>query len=669
MKSGGDSGGIESSKSISLFLAVLMTCGTAFSLSSFIAQTTIAPPLAGNLDIVFYDMAPDTHTYPGDNNVTMIGLDMTASLENVQVISIDFTLGGTVTPAGIDSVALTGYSYSDVEGNWHLCEFARTTVTAPTFAVPGTGNLEECAGTSGRDFLVTTSSTRSVHVRLSVSDVASVNTTIQLSVTGINTDGSVVGGTGTTALIWVFDALFKDDIESGLNGWTASGGDGGGTYPNGLWHLSSGEEGCANSQYNEDFYSSPTTSWWYGHKHEDPWNPGTFICTYATWIPGDPMNFTMNWGNLTSPWINATGVEELYITFWHLLSRELYMGVDIAALWLYDGQWHQVSPTYHFTDDIWQRVSYNLSAYAGRHVKLEFRFDTIDRHNNLFLGWFIDDVALYGANNRWVIPPGPPTIIKAVLSGPNHENVRISWELSMDDGAPLFGVNRYDIYRGDIYDGDGIGYALHDSVPNGTSEYIDVLAGEGDLSNHFYIICAVDNNGLGECAKDQAGKSIRTLVQGMNLVSIPLIQWDESFATVLQTVDYDDIWVYDSTSAGWSWQMVSKPYMGALLQLDHTMGFWVDVAQNCNLTVAGIVPKVTEIVFHEGWNLIGFPSFSQSPTVGNFRAIVPVEEIEGYDPLAPPYFLRKMADVDVFQTGFGYWVKVFTSSSWMVINS
>lgn len=669
MRCGGEIGGNELKKSISLFLAVLMTCGTVFSLSPFIASNTLAPPLAGNLDITFWDLAPDTHTFPGEDNVTMIGLEMTASVDNVQVKSIDFTLGGSSGPAGIDSVAIQGTSHSDIDGTWHRCEFARRAVTSPTFTIPQTGDLKECAGTPGRNFLVTTSVTRSLFVRLSVSDIASVNTTIQLSVTDITTNGIVAGGTGTSGSIQVMKTIFRDEMESGQSGWTIRGGDGGGSYPNGLWHLSSGEEDCINNQYNEKFYSSPATSWWYGHRHEDPMNPGTFVCTYATWIPGNPMNSTKNWGNLTSPWIDTSGMQELYITFWHMLWRELYNGVDVGILWLYDGTWHKISPSYDHTNEMWQRQSYNLSAYTGRIIKLEFRFDTMDGHNNIFLGWFVDDVTLYGTGGGATIPPRPPTIVTAVLSGVDHEDVRIVWDLSMDDGAPFFRVVDYAIYRGDAYDPNGIGYVLYDTVPNGTTEYTDVGAGEGDPSNHFYIICALDVVGFSDCTRDQAGKYTRPLSQGMSLVSIPLVQWDESLTTVLQTVDYEEVWGYDSSSSRWSWQMESKPYNGALLTLDHTMGFWIDVALDSNLTVAGVVPMSTDIELHEGWNLVGFPSFSSSFTVGDLKASIAAVDVEGYDGAAQPYFLMELVDAEPLRTGSGYWVRVVNGSTWIVVSS
>jgi hypothetical protein len=48
------------------------------------------------------------------------------------------------------------------------------------------------------------------------------------------------------------------------------------------------------------------------------------------------------------------------------------------------------------TDGYWWKLMLNLSAYAGEQVQLEFRFDTMDEKNNMYLGWFIDDLAVYG---------------------------------------------------------------------------------------------------------------------------------------------------------------------------------------------------------------------------------------------------------------------------------
>jgi hypothetical protein len=408
MRSGGRIGGNVITKSISLLLAVMMTTTAILAISPFISQTTTAPPAAGVLDITFYDTTPDTQTFPGDENVTMIWLEMTASGDDVQVNSMDFTLGGTVGPSEIANAALWGDSYSSQQGRWRECEFANNPVAGTTFTIPQTGNLKECAFGSGDDFVVRVSRPRFILAHLSMSPTVNLDDTVQLTADSVNTNGTVVGGTGTTAPVQVLSVLYSDDMESGLGGWTTSGNDASGSYLDGLWHLSSGENDCTNNNYNSEFHKSPSTSWWYGHRHDNPWNPGTFVCTFNTWVPGDPMNSTANWGNLTSPEIDTTGMKTMYLTFWHMLWGELGVGPDFdnGYLWLYDGSWHDLSPSpdgYDYTSERWMKETFNLSAYAGKTIKLEFRFDTIDQHNNFFLGWFVDDVTIYGKMEKHAI--------------------------------------------------------------------------------------------------------------------------------------------------------------------------------------------------------------------------------------------------------------------------
>jgi hypothetical protein len=48
--------------------------------------------------------------------------------------------------------------------------------------------------------------------------------------------------------------------------------------------------------------------------------------------------------------------------------------------------------------------------------------------------------------------------------------------------------------------------------------------------------------------------------------------------------------------------------------------------------------------------------------------VVPVERIEGFDALVPPYFLRIMSDGDFLQAGFGYWIRVESPAIWTIEN-
>ncbi len=273
------------------------------------------------------------------------------------------------------------------------------------------------------------------------------------------------------------------------------------------------------------------------------------------------------------------------------------------------------------------------------------------------------------AVNIGVISLRPPTLTQAVLSGNDLENVTLNWSLSPDDGNGSMTVTGYRIYRNMTYDPDGLGYSLISSLSNGTSTFTDFGAGEGDPNNHFYRVCARDVNNTTAYSIAQAGKFTRPLVKGPNLASIPLIQSDESVEKVLQTVEFDKAWIYDSPSEKWKWFMTFKPYKGELKTIDETQGFWVNVTNDCNFTVAGIVPIQTMIHLIRGWDLVGYPSFQQDYTVANLKVDVMAERVEGFEALAPPYFLRLMLDGDVLQPGYGYWVKVADETTWVVVTS
>ncbi|MCK4366714.1 MAG: right-handed parallel beta-helix repeat-containing protein, partial [Thermoplasmata archaeon] len=142
-------------------------------------------------------------------------------------------------------------------------------------------------------------------------------------------------------------------------------------------------------------------------------------------------------------------------------------------------------------------------------------------------------------DNRSLFPQ-PPENITASLEGKEHENVTVSWDLSRDE---TYGsIVGYDVYRGTLYVPSGIDYTLVDSLANGSSSWTDIGSGEGDANDYFYVVCALSNTSLSSCTSDQAAKFTRTLASGPNLVSVPLIQSNESIETVLQTVEYDKAW-------------------------------------------------------------------------------------------------------------------------------
>ncbi|TET90651.1 MAG: hypothetical protein E3J35_06125 [Methanomassiliicoccales archaeon] len=263
----------------------------------------------------------------------------------------------------------------------------------------------------------------------------------------------------------------------------------------------------------------------------------------------------------------------------------------------------------------------------------------------------------------------PPILLSATLSGQTLDNVTLTWTPSPDDGAGTRSVTGYEIYRNTTHNAEGNDYQLIASLPNATSQYVDNSAGEGNPNNYFYRLCAVGLNNTTECASDQAGKFTRQLDIGTNLVSIPIIQSDERIETVLQTVSFDKAWSFDSLNQEWNSFIRLKPYVQSLQYVNHTMGLWINVIKESNLTVAGIVPISTNIQLHSGWNLIGIPSFDVNYTVGDLKSTIPLERAEGFDPVAPPYFLRKLQDSDILLAGQGYWIQVPQDTIWTLTNT
>jgi parallel beta-helix repeat protein len=259
-----------------------------------------------------------------------------------------------------------------------------------------------------------------------------------------------------------------------------------------------------------------------------------------------------------------------------------------------------------------------------------------------------------------------PVVLQAVLTGNDMENVSISWSLSLDDGGGANSVVEYQIYRNTSYDHTGLSYVLVGSVPSGTSGFVDTFAGEGNPADYFYQICARDLNNFTRCSEIQAAKFTRHLKEGPNLVSIPLIQSSESAVTVLQTLNWNNTWKYNSSTQKWIWHMKSKPFAGELRNFNHREGLWANVVVESNLTVAGLVPSITAIQLRAGWNLVGFPSVNTTYTAGELKAVTGATRVEGYDANSPPYFLREMQDLDILLGGQGYWIFVPADVIWTV---
>ena len=160
-----------------------------------------------------------------------------------------------------------------------------------------------------------------------------------------------------------------------------------------------------------------------------------------------------------------------------------------------------------------------------------------------------------------------------------------------------------------------------------------------------------------------------TLSQGWNLVSLPLIQSDESIDEVLESIDgkWDCVQYYDSTDPDhWKSHNIYRPdSLNDLHYLDHRMGFWINITEpNVNLTVRGYIPSSTSINLYAGWNLVGYPSLN-TETVANALWGTGADKVMVCN-TSEPYNIKEVGPNYVMKPGEGYWVHVPADSVWVV---
>lgn len=263
-------------------------------------------------------------------------------------------------------------------------------------------------------------------------------------------------------------------------------------------------------------------------------------------------------------------------------------------------------------------------------------------------------------------PPAAPALVWSVLEGPSNENVLISWSLSADDGAGDDDVSHYAIYYSVIYDGDG--YSYLGEVNMSETSFTHILAGDGDWNSYFYYVQANDTSGNANWS-GQAGKLARYLEEGKQIASIPLVQEDTTLEVVLQTLEgcYKHVRYYKSSDQSHHWKSywTFKTYR-TLFEINHTMGFWIDMTRDDHLVVAGLVPDVTGIALGHGWNFVGYPSFLER-RVSEALADVDWMKVQGYNDV-PPFHLNQLTGNDSMRAGEGYWIWVDLPQVWEVSN-
>ncbi len=101
---------------------------------------------------------------------------------------------------------------------------------------------------------------------------------------------------------------------------------------------------------------------------------------------------------ITSVTIPALGGE---LVWWNWIETEGVAGVDVWRVQISDDDgetWRTVYDGKGESAPFWQELSVPLYDFRNKKIKVRFVFDSKDEFENGFLGWFIDDVAIYGAD-------------------------------------------------------------------------------------------------------------------------------------------------------------------------------------------------------------------------------------------------------------------------------
>jgi hypothetical protein len=113
---------------------------------------------------------------------------------------------------------------------------------------------------------------------------------------------------------------------------------------------------------------------------------------------------------------------------------------------------------------------------------------------------------------------------------------------------------------------------------------------------------------------------------------------------------------------------------GDLMKINNTMALWFYLTSSDQFVTAGRVPVSTDIPLYEGWNFVGFPSFSNS-TLDDALNPVNWEAIRSFEAGDPKMDYWKhnytekpdhMKDPFEMKTGYGYWILVAEESTWTV---
>ncbi|MHC5053532.1 MAG: FG-GAP-like repeat-containing protein [Planctomycetota bacterium] len=328
-----------------------------------------------------------------------------------------------------------------------------------------------------------------------------------------------LGGVDRAAVLGTANGpILNEDFEAGLGGFTIDNTWGTGTV-DGLWHVSTG--------YDSDPGHSAPTSLYFG-QGEGVFGGGDYDVGHTS-------------GAVYSPPIALPAGEPAFLTFSYLLDLEF--GADVAEVAVDDGTGYVMvlstaDSSLWPTGPGWSGAFADLAPFAGSTITLRFSFDTQNAFDNLFEGWYIDDVRIEpwagpmpdyyavdmtaGESASFVVAGVPfalydafeAPIVAASSDATNASGIINGFVAPATDtyyvGIPPFDLVDYDlvVVRGAVFDAEpnddlagaqplGPGTTAVGevgSVPFGDDYYSFAVAGDGDVT----VTTATPGDGAGE---------------------------------------------------------------------------------------------------------------------------------------------------------------------------
>ncbi len=197
-----------------------------------------------------------------------------------------------------------------------------------------------------------------------------------------------------------------------------------------------------------------------------------------------------------------------------------------------------------------------------------------------------------------------------------------------------------------------------------SGEYWGVAFGDVN-SNGILDIAITSDNGIEVYITQTRPTYGIRLEEGWNLISLPLIQSNESVEAVFESIDgqYNSVYCFivNDTYDQWKHFHTKKPsYMNDLGELNHTMGIWIYVTEpgGATLTVFGDdISPGQSILIRPGWNLVGYPSKSDKQwdiDLGNLNFGTDIYKICRYNTNTD--IMEQVTDSDKLEVGQGYWM-------------